>query len=160
MSSSRLRVSRPGRSSALALAAALGDGSPAPANPAVARSTAIDFRSERTRALNDRLKGVPGGPARRALLDQIAQSLSDDQAARDSGGSASATPALRVNAPKPDLRPFGARGVGVTPPPRQPMDPATVRQALAGLHGAQRHAKLDEMFGMPGGTDSASGEAA
>ena len=31
------------------------------------------------------------------------------------------------------------------------MDPATVRQALAGLHGAQRQAKLDEMFGMPGG---------
>lgn len=127
------------------LATALIDASPATRAATVARSTGTDFRSARTLALNQQLKTMKGGPARTALLAEPNDSLAADQAARDAGAAASpARPALYVTAPKPP--PLSGPATGPLPP-RGAIPPAELRQQLAGLRGAERQAKLDEIFG-------------
>lgn len=137
---------------ALSATAVDGAATPGAAKP----GGAGDFRSAKTLAINEELRTMRGGPARRARLDDLAASLAADQAAHDAGGAAAPVPRSYVTAPTPtvDGRPPAPARAG-----RGPMEPQAIRAALKGLSPAQRSARLDEMFGVPTGTDSAGGEA-
>ena len=128
-----------------------------PARAAVTSGAGADFRSERTRALNERLKTAPRGPARQALLNELDASLVADQAAHDSGEPPAIPPQQPYRPPLTTYDRVGA-GPGVNAPPSRrsgPIPPAELRQALAGRSGAERQARLAELFGPPAGDDAA-----
>ena len=86
----RHRPDLAGRSEAAALmSSSSSSSSSTPARAAAAPGANVDFRSERTRSLNEQLKTAPRGPARQALLNELHASLDADQGSHDAevGGS-------------------------------------------------------------------------